>query len=66
MDTPKIKTLELTRQIRDRNSQHLEGKSRQERLEYYREQSVKMEIAVSQLLKEAGFSGVESRSNQRD
>jgi hypothetical protein len=51
MNTQKIKTIEMTRSIREQNSQRLSGKSHQERIEYYREQAQKMEKRIPVLLK---------------
>jgi len=52
MDRKKINTIEMVRKIRDEHAKRLEGKSRTERIAFYREQAKKMEGKVATLLKE--------------
>jgi len=47
----KIKAVEMTRQIRDKNYERLRGMSRAERLEYFREQARLMNEKAETLLK---------------
>ena len=52
METNNIKTLEMTRNIREKNARQLAGKSHAERIAFYREQAKKMELKMPALLKE--------------
>ena len=52
MDAKKIKTLEMTRKIRDEHAKKLAGKSHAERIAFYRERARKMEKKIPALLKE--------------
>jgi hypothetical protein len=52
METNKIKTLEMTRAIRDKNARQLAGKSHAERIAFYREQAKKLQMKTPALLKE--------------
>jgi hypothetical protein len=54
MDAQMVKTIEMTRHIREQNSQRLVGKSHKDRIAYYREQAQKMEKAIPVLLQEKG------------
>jgi len=54
MDAQMVKTIEMTRHIREQNSQRLAGKSHRERIAYYREQAQRMEKVVPVLLQEKG------------
>ena len=51
METNKIKTLEMTRAIRDENARQLAGKSHAERIAFYREQAKKLQMKMPALLK---------------
>lgn len=50
MDTQTIDAVALIRQIRDEHYRRLRGKTREERIAYYREQAHKMQNKVSVLL----------------
>lgn len=51
MAEPKIKALEMTRRIRDKNYTRLRGMSRAERLAFYREQACAMNAKAITLVK---------------
>ncbi|HKY54978.1 MAG TPA: hypothetical protein VJM08_11760 [Anaerolineales bacterium] len=51
MDKKKINTIEMTRKIRDKHAKSLMGKSRAERIAFYRERAKKMEKKIPTLLK---------------
>ena len=51
MDEHKFQTIEMTRQIRDKNYKRLLGKSQAERILYYQELAHQMEKKVPALLK---------------
>ncbi|MFH1907398.1 MAG: hypothetical protein ABIL11_08475 [Chloroflexota bacterium] len=57
MDAKKIKTIEMTRKIRDKNAQRLAGKSHAERIAFYRERAKKMEKKIPVLLTELAIAG---------
>ena len=48
----KINTIDMTRKIRDKHAKRLIGKSRAERIAFYRERAKKMEKKIPALLKE--------------
>ena len=50
MDAKKIRTIEMTRKIRDNHAKHLAGKSHAERIAFYREHAKKMEKKLPVLL----------------
>ena len=50
MDAKKINTIEMTRKIRDDHAKQLAGKSRAERIAFYRERARKMEKKIPALL----------------
>ncbi len=52
MDVKKIDTIEMTRQIREKNARQLVNKSHAERIAFYRERAKKMEKKIPALLKE--------------
>jgi len=52
MDKKKINTIEMTRKIRNKHAQRLMGKSRAERIAFYRERAKKLEKKIPALLKE--------------
>ena len=52
MEAKKIKTIEMTRKVREKNARRLAGKSRAERIAFYREQAKKMQMRTPVLLKE--------------
>lgn len=47
MDTQMINSISLTRQIREFNAQHLQGKTHAERIAYYRMQAQKVQVKIS-------------------
>ncbi len=51
MDVKKIKTIEMTRKIRDNHAKQLAGKSHAERIAFYSAQAKKMEKQIPALLK---------------
>jgi hypothetical protein len=51
MDAKKIKTIQMTRKIRDNHAKQLAGKSHAERIAFYRAQAKKMEKKIPALLK---------------
>jgi|GEM_PF-1668696 len=56
MEVKKIDTIEMTRQIRDKNARHLAGKSHAERMAFYRERAKKMEKKIPVLLSELAIA----------
>ena len=52
MEAKKIKTIEMTRNIRDEHAHQLAGKSHAERIAFYRERTRKMEKKLPVLLSE--------------
>jgi hypothetical protein len=50
MDTQTIDAVALIRQIRDNHYQHLQGKTHEERIAFYREQAQKTQDTISALL----------------
>lgn len=51
MAEPKIDAVQMTRQIREQNSERLRGLSHAERLAHYREQALRMQEQAEALLK---------------
>jgi len=56
MEAKKIKTIEMTRKIRDKNAKRLAGKSHAERIAFYRERAKKMEKKLPVLLSELAMA----------
>jgi hypothetical protein len=52
MDAKKINTIEMTRNIREKNAKQLKNKSHAERIAFYRERARKMEKKIPALLEE--------------
>ena len=72
MEAKKIKTIEMTRKIRDKHAKRLAGKTHAEQIAFYREQAEKMEKKLPVLLSEisiaskrkSDFSNAETISNK--
>ncbi len=56
METKKIKTIEMTRKIRDEHAKRLAGKSHAERIAFYRERAKKIEKKIPVLLSELAIA----------
>ena len=56
MDAKKIKTIEMTRKIREKNAQRLAGKSHAEWIAFYRQQAKKTEKKIPVLLSELALA----------
>jgi hypothetical protein len=56
MDAKKIKTIEMTCKICEKNAKQLAGKSHAERIAFYREQAKKMEKKIPVLLSELALA----------
>ena len=61
MESKKIKTIEMTRKIRDNNAKRLAGKSHAERIAFYRERAKKMEKKIPVLLSELAIASGRQR-----
>lgn len=64
MAQQKIKTIEMTRRIRERNYERLRGLSREKRLAYYREQAEHMNQKAAQLIEKSPGKSVSKQGDQ--
>ena len=53
METNNIKTIEMTRAMRDKNARELTGKTQAERIAFYQEKAAKVQIQTPVLPKES-------------